>query len=236
MRAPYLLTNIFVTKGSPIMGRLVRVPREISADLSSGYEDIIHADVTVSQGSIRYVQADGYLERIAKYIPAEVLAFSVFINAMLDQSLRAGGKDAMMGGMPVATIATATLIAGTILTPFFMWYVRRPGDAWGTNAFVSTLVFPFWSYALGSAAFSGYWDGNLAAILVASVSVISGLISPRMPRSKRRGKERERDYDEERMRPLAMSRERLQLATANAKPELAPAPVVAAAAAAGTKK
>jgi len=220
------------------MGRLVRIPREITADLSNAdLEDIPTSGVTIGQGYVSYVQGDGYLERVAKYVPAEVLAFSVFINAILDQSLKVGGKTAMMAGMSVATIATAVLIAGTILTPFFMWYVRRPGDAWGTNAFVSTLLFPFWSYALGSVAFAGYWDGNLAAILLASVSGASGLISPRKPRgAKRRGKER--DYEEyERNRPVASVRDRLALAATAAKTEIVAAPTPAPmAVAAGAKK
>jgi hypothetical protein len=146
------------------------------------------------------MQADGYLERVAKYVPAEVLAFSVFINAMLDQALKAGGSTALMAGMPVSTIATAVLIAGTVLTPFFMWYMRKPGDAWVTNSFVSTLLFPIWAYALGSVAFAGYWDGNLAAILLASATVVSGLFTPRLPRKRRKERERERTLEEDRIR------------------------------------
>ena len=182
------------------MGRLVRVPREVSIDRSASGLDNMLADG--GNGHIYYVQADGYLERIAKYVPAEILAFSVFVNAMLDQSLRAGGNTAMMAGMPVSTIATSVVIAGTVLTPFFMWYVRQPGDAWVTNAFVSTLLFPVWAYALGSVAFNGYWDGNLAAIFLASATVVSGLFSPRLPRTRRR-KERERERGVEEARLVA---------------------------------
>jgi hypothetical protein len=211
------------------MGRLVRVPREVSADhLHGGLDAVLHSDAG-SHGYGRFVQADTYLERVAKYVPAEVLAFSVFINIMLDQALKSGGQGAMMAGMPVSTIATAVLIAGTVLTPFYMWYVRRPGDAWALNAFVSTLVYPFWAYALGSAAFVGYWDGNLAAILLASVTVVSGLFSPSLPRKRRKEREREREHEEERMRAPLPPRPQLVPAHAPAmasKPEAMPAAVV----------
>jgi hypothetical protein len=80
------------------------------------------------------------------------------------------------------------------------------------NAFVSTLLYPFWAYALGSPAFTGYWDGNLAAIMLASVTVVSGLFSPTMPRSKRR---REREVEDERPRAVAPP----------PRPQLTPAPV-----------
>jgi hypothetical protein len=219
------------------MGRLVRVPREVSIDHSAGGLDAMLYEG--GDGQVFYVQGDGYLERVAKYVPAEVLAFSVFINAMLDQSLKSSGGAAKMAGMPVSTIATGVVIAGTVLTPFFMWYVRRPGDAWATNAFVSTLLFPVWAYALGSVAFTGFWDGNLAAILLASATVVSGLFSPRLPRAKRR-KERERDRlfeEEQRIRAAVAAKPHLAAAkdpTPAPMPVPMPAPV--ALAAAGAKK
>jgi ABC-type uncharacterized transport system permease subunit len=118
-------------------------------------------------------------------VPAEPIAFFIFINAILDQAMRTGGKSAMMAGFPVSNIAVGALIAGMVLTPFFIWYVREDGDAWVVNAFVSTLAFPFWAYALGAVAFSEYRDGNLAAILLATFTVVSGLITPRAQRPKR---------------------------------------------------
>jgi hypothetical protein len=77
-------------------------------------------------------------------------------------------------------------LLGFVLTPLFIWYVREEGDAWFTNAVVSTLAFPFWAYALGAVAFDAHWDGNLAAILLATFTVVSGLILPRARRAKRR--------------------------------------------------
>src|SRR5581483_9705673 len=120
--------------------------------------------------------------RITKYVPGEVLAFFVFINVILEQAKKTGGKDAAMAGVPITAVAQGALLVGLVLTPLFVWYVRREGDAWITNAFVSTLAFPFWAYALGAVAFSDYWDGNLAAILLATFTVMSGLISPPRPR------------------------------------------------------
>jgi hypothetical protein len=154
------------------MGRLVRIPRRVT----------IPADAASAGGRERASQAvieqDDYLVRIAKYVPAEVLAFSVLINAILDQAMRAGGKTAMMAGLPVTTIAIAALVVGTLMAPFFVWYVHEEDDAWMTNAAVSFVAFPFWSYAMGSVAFTDIRDGNLAAILLASFTVASGLIRP----------------------------------------------------------
>jgi len=169
------------------MGRLVRIPRRASSAIDPAIAGVLDGVPGMGGELPPYAvfEQDNYLERIAKYVPAEVLAFSVFINAILDQAIKTGGKDAMMGGVPVMTIALVALAAGTVLAPFFMWYVHEDGDAWITNAFVSFLAFPFWSYALGAVAFTEYRDGNLAAILLASFTVVSGLIKPRVRRPRR---------------------------------------------------
>jgi hypothetical protein len=157
------------------MGRLVRIPRPASQPREGAGVGVGTAGDPAASTAI---EQDDYLLRLAKYVPAEVLAFSILINAILDQALRNGGPAAMMAGVPVTTIAVAALILGTIMSPFYVWYVHQKGDAWVTNAWVSFFAFPFWSYALGAVAFADYRDGNLAAILLASFTAMSGLIKP----------------------------------------------------------
>jgi hypothetical protein len=166
------------------MSRLVRSPQRAENELPiAGLEDVLGPGLG-GEGAVS--PGDNYLERIAKYVPGEVLAFFIFINVILEQAVKTGGKTAMMAGVPVTTVAQGALVVGLILTPFFIWYVREEGDAWLTNAFVSTLAFPFWAYALGAVTFDDHWDGNLAAILLATFTVVSGLIAPRAARPKKR--------------------------------------------------
>ncbi len=80
--------------------------------------------------------------------------------------------------MPVPVIATGALVVACMLTPLFCWYVRQDGDAWITNAVVSTIALPFWAYLMGAVAFANHHDGNLAAILLMSFTVVSGLVAP----------------------------------------------------------
>jgi len=167
------------------MSRLVRSPQRADDELPiAGLEDVLGPGLGGGEGAVS--PGDNYLERIAKYVPGEVLAFFIFINVILEQAVKTGGKTAMMAGVPVTTVAQGALVVGLILTPFFIWYVREEGDAWLINAFVSTLAFPFWAYALGAVGFDDHWDGNLAAILLATFTVVSGLIAPRAPRPKKR--------------------------------------------------
>ena len=133
------------------MSRLVRIPASESS--SSG---IIGLDEQLLGGFERdeRPQSDGYLERIAKYIPGEVLAFFIVINAILNQVVQTSGKGALMAGIPVMVVAQARSSSASLLVPLFVWYVREKGDAWVINAVVSTVAFPFWAYALGATAFS----------------------------------------------------------------------------------
>jgi hypothetical protein len=165
------------------MSRLVRIPREIPSVDGS----VISAGPDGEPLSI-YL-GDSYLERIAKYVPAEMLAFSIFINAILDQAMKSGGKLTAMAGVPVVTIALIALAACMFFTPLFVWHVRQKGDAWLTNAIMSFLAFPVWAYAIGNVAFYDYRDGNLAAIVLVSFSLLSGLVAPRARPPKRQEKQ-----------------------------------------------
>jgi hypothetical protein len=190
------------------MSRLVRVPKLAESDLAiAGLEDMLPMGGAEGHAHNPPV-ADNYLERIAKYVPGEVLAFFVFINVILEQAQKTGGKSAVMAGVPVTTVAQGALIIGLVLTPLFVWYVREEGDAWLTNAVVSTLAFPFWAYALGAVAFSDYWDGNLAAILLATFTVVSGLVAPRMRRPK---KQKQQQQQHEKSAPVPLRTERPHL-------------------------
>jgi hypothetical protein len=168
------------------MSRLVRVP---SAEGSSpgiiGLDEQLLGFDKNEQARIAPT-SDSYLERVAKYVPGEVLAFFIVINAILAQVVHTSGKGALMAGIPVMTVAQVAFVVCMILVPLFVWYVREKGDAWVINAVVSTVAFPFWAYALGATAFADHWDGNLAAITLVTFTVASGLIAPRVSRPARR--------------------------------------------------
>jgi hypothetical protein len=159
------------------MGRLVRKPKlpEAEPQQASDFGGMFQSRARPAAT----VPGDDYLTRMAKYIPAEVIGFSMLVNAILSQAMVAsGGDNANMAGFSVITIAVGALLIGLILTPLFCWYVREEGDAWIVNAIVSTVAFPFWSYLMGAVAFAKFHDGNLAAILILTFTAVSGLVAP----------------------------------------------------------
>jgi len=167
------------------MGRLVRKPQVPDLDSQvAGLNGVLPG--LPSTQTVKADPGDGYLERMVKYVPAEIIAFSMVINAILEQAMKSGGDRAAMAGVPVPVIAAVALVVACLLTPLFCWYVRQDGDAWITNAVVSTIALPFWAYLMGAVAFAPFHDGNLAAILVMSFTVVSGLVAPRPDKPKLR--------------------------------------------------
>lgn len=165
------------------MGRLVRKPKapETEPDQASDFPGIFPSrarDVAAAD------RGDDYLMRAVKYVPAEIIGCSMLVNAILAQAMTTSGGTAEMAGFSVTAIAAGALSVGLILTPLFCWYVHEDGDAWVVNAVVSTITFPFWAYLMGAVAFAGFHDGNLAVILILTVTAVSGLVAPTPERPK----------------------------------------------------
>jgi hypothetical protein len=180
------------------MGRLVRGPHVASLDRQiAGLDSVLQSDNPLLPVA-RAEPGDDYLARMVKFIPGEVLGFSMLINAILDQAMKSGGEGAAMAGCPVTAIAAGALIVGCILTPLFCWYVRKDGDAWILNAAVSTVAYPIWAYLMGAVVFANIHDGNLAVILVLTFTVVSGLVSP--PQDKPKAREQQEAAPVERPR------------------------------------
>ena len=128
------------------MGRLVRKPQVPDLDSQVAGLNGVQPGLPGTQ-TVKADPGDGYLERMVKYVPAEIIAFSMVINAILEQAMKSGGDRAAMAGVPVPVIAAVALVVACLLTPLFCWYVRQDGDAWITNAVVSTIALPFWAFS-----------------------------------------------------------------------------------------
>jgi hypothetical protein len=166
------------------MSRLVRKPRLPDLDMDiAALEGVLQSGIAgVPMANAEH--ADNYLDRMVKYVPAEIIAGFMLINSILDQAMKSGGPSATMAGFPVSGIAVVALLCGMALVPLFCWYVREEGDAWVTHALVATVAFPFWAYLLGAVAFADHHDGNLAVILVLTFTAVSGLVAPQARRPK----------------------------------------------------
>ncbi|TGQ71452.1 hypothetical protein EN805_03465 [bacterium M00.F.Ca.ET.162.01.1.1] len=147
---------------------------------------------------------DGYLDRVAKYVPAEVVAFFIFVNSILGNAaeepvakalakalnenstdvpgaVKGAIEGVKMAGFSVWTISWIVLIIALAMTPVYLKSMSDSGDkaeAPGANIVMSMLAFPFWAYAVDALAFRPWHDGALASIMLATFTVVSGAIRP----------------------------------------------------------
>jgi len=156
------------------------------------------------QGETDSKDGDGYLDRVAKYVPAEVVAFFIFVNSILVNAVEKPAAKALtdavaaesndipgqvraaiykieMAGISVWTISWAVLFIALAMTPVYLKSVSDAADnaeAPGANIVMSMLAFPFWAYAVDALAFRPWHDGALASIMLATFTIISGAIRP----------------------------------------------------------
>ena len=144
-------------------------------------------------------QGDQYLERVVKYIPAEIVAFFIFVNSILGdaidkvmvaatpekypQLLSNALDTTTMAGMSVWTISWIVVALCLIMSPIYLVTLRNPDDPQerlSLNATMAVLAFPVWAYAVDAVAFRPWHDGALASIVLATFSIVSGAISPQL--------------------------------------------------------
>ena len=156
------------------------------------------------QGETDAKDGDGYLDRVAKYVPAEVVAFFIFVNSILVNAVEKPAAKALtdavaadsndipgqvraaiykieMAGISVWTISWAVLFIALAMTPVYLKSVSDAADnaeAPGANIVMSMLAFPFWAYAVDALAFRPWHDGALASIMLATFTLFSGAVRP----------------------------------------------------------
>jgi hypothetical protein len=85
-------------------------------------------------------QADGYLTRLMKYIPGEIVAGFLLINTLIDSAA------------DVATVVPwIVFFVFLVGTPLYTWRVtNEPGKSLAkTDIVVATIAFAIWVFALG---------------------------------------------------------------------------------------
>lgn len=126
--------------------------------------------VTAGTGRLRAGGEDGkeYLDRIAKYIPAEIIA-------------------AYVAALGFAKLAPNPAILSTVIF-FVMWicapvYITRftstPKETW-VNGAMSVIAFAIWAYAMGDGFFNylGWYNAPTASVILVLFTIVSGAIVP----------------------------------------------------------
>ena len=117
-------------------------------------------------------EEDGPLNRIAKYVPAEVLAFfAMWTQAMAELPW----KNAVLGGEIVGAVL------GLIVTYayFDRFFPNEPPEAQSAHKWISTLAFAVYAYNLSAGAISQYFEPAIALAVTAFITLLSALFVPK---------------------------------------------------------
>jgi hypothetical protein len=156
----------------------------------------------------KVVAGDGFAERIAKYVPAEILAGYIAVDGYLVpnpevvKSVRravAGGAEptSLVQLHPPQTSEALMLLTPNlpliafvlflIITPAYFWQLSRKapaGTPWVSHAILATLAFVVWAYAMRGSVFTAWldalpYDAKIASAFMFIFSIVSGIFSPR---------------------------------------------------------
>jgi hypothetical protein len=116
---------------------------------------------------------DGYLDRLIKYIPAEIIALYLGAANVVPQTDH-------------NRLTALWIIAGlaAVCTPAYMYFTTHKNDAptlW-SQIIISSIAFPVWVYAIGGpfeATFSWYKDERwIGAIVIMFGTFLAGIYQP----------------------------------------------------------
>lgn len=126
--------------------------------------------------------ADGYSDRLVKYLPAESVAFYAGIDKVVSSHFGIDSTASTVPNAPTAAFifAVALFILGFVGTPIYLWRRRLPRQPWVMNVVISTIAFVLWAYTLGGSVFViiGWYSVFVAGLLAPIFTFVAGWFEP----------------------------------------------------------
>lgn len=116
--------------------------------------------------------AKDYLERLAKYIPAEMLAAYLTLLPIVASTT---------DGQPTMRLALqlVVFIAFVALTPLYLRFMATKGQPKRLHMIVGTGAFVVWAYYQGALfATLGWYHAGLAAVVLVIYTLVSAVLVP----------------------------------------------------------
>lgn len=130
-----------------------------------------------------------FLERLAKYVPAETVAFFVAVNIAIigSYSLPVDGSapDPAKIDATFWVLAWGTVLVGLVATPLILYRARDTTPTsdgkvppWKVNVTLGSIAFPIWAYSVGGALFIGthVFQPLVATVLVGAYTLLAPLV------------------------------------------------------------
>jgi hypothetical protein len=116
--------------------------------------------------------ATDYAERVAKYVPVEIIAAYLALQRTVT-----GSTDA---DTTLRTTLLAVILFGlAILTPLYLWFMAEAGKPKRIHIILGTIGFFVWAYSIGGYFTDiGLYHEAIADITLVFYSIISGFFIP----------------------------------------------------------
>lgn len=134
-----------------------------------------------ANASVQDRPADGYADRLIKYLPAESVAFYALVDKMIASHYGLEpGKAAEAASAGAFTPSLIIFLIGLIGTPLYLRQRRLPGQPWILNVVLSTIAYGFWAYTLGGSLFLvlGWYQVFLAGLFAPIFTFVAGILQP----------------------------------------------------------
>lgn len=112
--------------------------------------------------------ADGYADKLVKYIPAEIIAAFIAVNSIMHSV-----------ATPSASVYWAMFLFLTILTPVYLWRFQRVRKR--TQLLLSSVAFVIWVFGIGGPFSYLSWYGSYAyvgGLLIIAYTLGVAVINP----------------------------------------------------------
>jgi hypothetical protein len=113
-----------------------------------------------------------YLERVAKYVPAEVIAAYLVLIPIVEATSQEGStlQRVLLG---------VVLLVGLVFTPLYLRAMAEVGQPKRVHQIIASIAFLIWTYSVGGLFTElGWYQAGVSAVLLVVFSLTSGLIVP----------------------------------------------------------
>lgn len=134
------------------------------------------------RGSDTPATTQGYLERVQNYIPAEIVAFFIFVNSLLPPELFDSAGQLSRDGY----VAIAGFVLGGLFCFIYASVSAKLANnrVWVVQAIMWLIAYLIWVYAMDAKVLEAFEISvvpSLAGLLLVTFAMLSGLVVPGAP-------------------------------------------------------
>jgi len=140
----------------------------------------------VAPGQPAPSSVDNYSARIAKYVPAEIIAFYLAADKLFTAPGGQANVSAEQGALTayinshLAGFSVIVFLVALVATPLYIRLQAETDQPWLVNVVMASVAFVVWTYTIQGTMFiqTGTYDSRIATFCVLVFTLLSGFVIP----------------------------------------------------------